>query len=79
MFCMYNEFVIFYVSFNCCSSVVEWKLICVILEGWGKNILDFFCFMDLNKVFLNVLWVDKVNEIEKWNVRFLFFKDLMII
>lgn len=71
MFCMYNEFVIFYVRINCCSSVVEWKFICVILEVWGKNILDFLCFIDLYMVFLIVLWVDKVNEIEKWNVIFL--------
>lgn len=74
MFCMYNEIVIFYVSIICCSSVVEWKFICVILEVWGKNILDFLCFIDLYMVFLIVLWVDKFNEIENEMLDFWFLK-----
>lgn len=57
MSCMYNEIVISYASTNCCSSVVERKLTCVISEGWGKNILDFLCFMDSYGAFSTASWV----------------------
>lgn len=61
---MYNEIVIFYASTICCSSVVERKFTCVISEVWGKNILDFLCFIDSYMAFSTASWVDKSNEIE---------------
>lgn len=65
---------VLYVQWNChflcknqllySSSVVQRKFTCVISEVWGKNILDFLCFMDSYRAFSTASWVDKANEIE---------------